>query len=182
MFIIGGKSTLDIVLFGNLFSYHAFCQKHILKIKLWASFPKSDFWKQNLLQTMFFSFYQTQKLSFTFSKCAFYFPNWTPNRHEVLQENNLGYTMPHHHSFFSILSQRNIYDRTHIPKIIVCFAKCLRSWNLQFPNPHYLCYLLGLSLFFYLTTFSNQLSIPRVGFLEHYTRLGDSMFCRSVES
>jgi hypothetical protein len=43
--------------FGNPFSYHTFCQNHVLEIKLSASFLKSDFLRQNFLQTILFSFY-----------------------------------------------------------------------------------------------------------------------------
>ena len=55
--------------------FHAFCQKQILKIKIWASLPKCDFLRQKILQTMFFSSYQTQNLGFIFSKGAICLPS-----------------------------------------------------------------------------------------------------------
>ncbi len=69
--------------FGNPFPYHAFCQKHVLEIKFWVSFPKHVFWRQSFLQTTLFSSYQTQNLGFTFSKNVFCFPNGIPNGHLI---------------------------------------------------------------------------------------------------
>ena len=57
----------------------------------------------------------------------------------------------------------------------IMLCKMLKIMKLAILQPHYLCYLLGLSSFFYLTTFSDLLAIPWVKILEHYTRLGDSM-------
>jgi hypothetical protein len=69
------------------------------------------------------------------------------------------------------------FERTYIKvsKSTLCFVTCFSINKLAFPLTPLLCYLLGFSSFFYLTTFSDMLAIHRVKVLEHYTRLGDSL-------
>jgi hypothetical protein len=62
-----------------------------------------------------------------------------------------------------------------VSKYTLCFVTCFSINKLVFPLTPLFIYLLGFSSFFYLTTFSDLLAIPRVKVLEHYTRLGDSL-------
>ena len=73
-FIYFGNSSFQLLSLSSLLWVHL--RTHSLtmffaKMKFWASFPKRDFWRQNFLQTMLFSSYQTQNLDFCIFRMCF---------------------------------------------------------------------------------------------------------------
>ena len=79
--------------FDNSFSYHAFCQNHILKMKLSTSFPKCDF-KAKIFENHAFFLLNKHKFGFCIFKICLLVSQWN-SKQALNSNNNCGFLCGH---------------------------------------------------------------------------------------